>query len=71
MSSRTLFFAPLLAFTVSLPGCHYWIDATPKIIISSEPFEPRAWEACPVSPRPSAGPTTEESAPPARQSPAP
>lgn len=40
MSHIILIALLLAAIAAQLPGCHYYVDATPKIIISSEPFVP-------------------------------
>lgn len=40
MIKSTLLLIALLLAAAAIPGCHYYIDATPHIIISSEPFTP-------------------------------
>lgn len=35
---RLIALAALLTILASLPGCYYYVRATPEIIISSEPF---------------------------------
>lgn len=40
MIKSTLLLIAFLLAAATIPGCHYYIDATPHIIISSEPFRP-------------------------------
>lgn len=38
MICRLLLLLALLAAVTTIPGCHYYINAMPHIVISSEPF---------------------------------
>ncbi len=40
MIKSTLLLIAVLLTLASVPGCHYYIDATPHIILSSEPIPP-------------------------------
>jgi len=35
---RIAFIAAVLVLLAQLPGCHYYIDGAPRIIVSSEPI---------------------------------
>lgn len=37
---RIAFIAAVMLLLAQLPGCNYFIDAAPRIIISSEPIHP-------------------------------
>lgn len=53
MNRRIQISLSLLPVFAQIPGCHYWIDATPKIIVSSEPFAPPPPETYSLRPLPS------------------
>jgi len=67
MNTRILISLSLIPFFAQLGGCHYWFDATPRLIVSSEPFVPPSPDT--FSPRPLAYdlPATTETDPGATQ----
>jgi len=40
MLIRIAFMAAVLVTLAQLPGCHYYIEGTPRFIVSSEPIAP-------------------------------
>lgn len=47
MLIRIAFIAAVMLLLAQLPGCNYFIDAAPRIIISSEPISQQPTLQCP------------------------